>query len=130
MRTIQGAILLLACAVAGCSNKNFQRDDLKAEVDRAQQVARECSELLDLRNQGKTTDTFHRTHALYLLKQVEELEQDAQQAQPETEIAPAFNEYKGTLTRLSDEVKKIESQPSKESFDRLNHELRLLEGKL
>lgn len=122
--------MLAMCLLAGCGDKSFTSEDLKSEVQRAQQIARECSELLDLRSADKVTESFRKTHELYLLKQIEDLEKTASRAEPASGIAAAFNEYKSKLNELSDSVKKIESEPHKEAFDRLDHDLKALGERL
>jgi hypothetical protein len=116
--------------LAGCTQKQLTPEDLKAEIQNAQRLARECAMVVELRPAGKLTERFRRTHELYLLKQFEELKKTADDAKPDAALEASFGEYKQRLGELEDALRKIEAEPHKQRFDEIAKELGSLENRL
>jgi hypothetical protein len=123
-------LLGAALALGGCSNKQIRADDLKSEVKQARELARECSQLIELREAFRLTENFRRTHELYLLKHAEELEKNLKDKSPSRETQQAFSVYKKKLASLMDSLRKLETDPQKQSFDTLDRDLKQLEEQL
>jgi hypothetical protein len=122
--------LSAALALGGCSEKRIEADDLKSEVQHARQLARECSQLIELRQGGRVTQNFRRTHELYLLKQGEELHRNIAGKSPDPRLQQPFAAYKERLASLMEALKKLESDPQKQNFDALDRDLSQLEEQL
>jgi hypothetical protein len=130
LNKVLAAVLTYSLALAGCSQKQFTPKDLKAEIQNAQRLSRECAMVLELRLTGKLTTPFRKTHELYLLKQFAELKKTADEAQPKAAIQQTFEEYKQTLSALEDALRKIQAEPHKQRFEEIANQLGALEKEL
>lgn len=127
------AVVLASClALVGCPDqpKKLDANSLKAEVQNAEQLARECAMVLELRTSGKLTERFRKVHELYLLKQFDDLKKTAKEAKAESSIESTFDEYKQKLHTLEEALGKIDSEPHKEAFESVTNDLEALEKKL
>lgn len=122
----------MTLALAGCVDqpKKLDANSLKAEVQNAEQLSRECAMVLELRTSGKLTERFRKTHELYLRKQFDDLKKTADQAKADSSIQSTFDEYKQRLQALEAALGKIEAEPHKEAFDEVTNALEALEKKL
>ncbi len=129
---MHAGVLALTLALAGCVDqpKKLDANSLKAEVQNAEQLSRECAMVLELRTSGKLTERFRKTHELYLRKQFDDLKKTADQAKADSSIQSTFDEYKQRLQALEAALGKIEAEPHKEAFDEVTNALEALEKKL
>jgi DNA mismatch repair ATPase MutS len=125
-------VLASAAVLTGCPDqpKTLDAQSLKAEVQNAEQLSRECSLVLELRTSGKLTETFRTVHELYLLKQFEDLKKTADRAKADSSIQSAFAEYKQKLQTLESAVRAMSSEPHKEAFEGVTNDLEALGKKL
>ena len=105
-------------------------EDLKAEIQNAQRLSRECAMVVELRPAGKLTEHFRKTHELYLRKQFDELKKTAEDAKPDAALQTTFDEYRQKLSDLEDALQKIEAEPHQQRFDEIANELGSLESRL
>jgi len=129
---VLAGVLAAAAVLTGCPDqpKSLDAQSLKAEVQSAEQLSRECSLVLELRTSGKLTERFRKVHELYLLKQFDELKKSADQAEADSSIQSAFAEYKQKLQTLELAVQAMSSGPHKEAFDEVTKDLEGLEKRL
>jgi len=129
---VRAGLLALTLVLVGCPDqpKKLDANGLKAEVQNAEQLSRECSLVLELRTSGKLTERFRRVHEVYLLKQFEELKKTANQAHAESSVQSTFDEYKQNLQVLEGAVRGMGSAPHKEAFETVTNDLEALEKKL
>ena len=129
---MRAGLLALTLVLVGCPDqpKRLDASSLKAEVQNAEQLSRECSLLLELHNSGKLTERFRKVHELYLAKQFEDLKKTADQAHADASIQSTFDEYRQKLQALGDAVRTMSSAPHKEAFEAVTNELEALEKQL
>jgi len=129
---VRAGVFTLALALAGCVDqpKKLDANTLKAEVQNAEQLSRECAMVLELRTSGKLTERFRKTHELYLQKQFDQLKKTADKAHAESSIQSTFNDYKQALHALEGALSKMESEPHQEPFEAVTTDLEALEKKL
>ena len=136
MKNAQIVVLALALAscltLVGCPDqpKKLDANSLKAEVQNAEQLSRECALVLELRTSGKLTERFRKVHELYLAKQFEDLKKTADQAHADASIQSTFDEYRQKLHALEGAVRTMSSVPHKETFEAVTNDLEMLEKKL
>lgn len=127
------ALVLAPClTLVGCPDqpKKLDANSLKAEVQNAEQLSRECAMVLELRTSGKLTGRFRKVHELYLAKQFEDLKKTADQAHADASIQSTFDEYRQKLQALGGAVRTMSSAPHKEAFEAVTNDLETLEKKL
>lgn len=123
---------VLACsfALTGCAQKHLTPEDLKAEIQNAQRLSRECAMVVELRPAGKLTEYFRKTHELYLRKQFDDLKKTADDAKPDAALQTTFDEYKQRLHDLEDALRTIEAGPHPQRFEEIAIQLESLESRL
>lgn len=127
------ALVLAPClTLVGCPDqpKKLDATSLKAEVQNAEQLSRECALVLELRTSGKLTERFRKVHELYLAKQFEDLKKTAEQGHADASIQSTFDEYRQKLQALGGAVGTMSSAPRKEAFEGVTNDLEALEKKL
>jgi polyhydroxyalkanoate synthesis regulator phasin len=104
-------------------------DDLRAQVEQAQKLARECVVFLDLEDQQRLTASFAASHSDYLIKQTEELQRQIGDKQSKPEITSVLSEYRARLDELSQQTSRLPSSPDRHQLEQLERKFGQLESR-
>ena len=122
-------VSLVGLLAGGCSQKSIDADDLRAQIEQAQKLARECVTFLYLQEQRHLTHSFYKSHSDYLNKKAEELQKETGSAHAKPEISSLFTEYRMQLDELSRQTAKLDSSPDKQQLQQLDQNFGELERK-